>query len=343
MSQELNVYRFAVGKQTNQATPAVAPVKSLIMVAGDVAAARDQGQENWSDGATLYGGRTHWVNSVVGRGTLGLEFTPSEAAYLMYLFNGGEAVTANAERATWNDHKFEPGLQMGFWSTWWKKQGLTLIQRHKYNQCLIGQIQMEMSTANKAIRISPEVISLDPAENITADPTWPTMPVADSVMLFTEASGTFKVDTVTIRGTSQCTVVLNQALEPTWTDDVVPQEIQRGTPTASIACTILPDADGLAQWNKYLYGTATPTAGAKPTRTLPALGSYEFTAKKGVGASLTGMNKFVAAGVRWNMPDWPAPNPDGGAATLALAGTIEPVTGQPLWSHTITCLDPAFT
>lgn len=344
MSQETNVYRFACGKQTAKGTPLSAPLKSLIMVGGDITASRDQGVEAWSDGATMYGGRTQWVNNVVGRGTLGCEMTPSEAAFLFYLFNGAETVAANVDRPAWNDHTFVPGLTMPFWSTWWKKQGLAnQVQRQKYIDCLVSQLQIEGSTANKAIRISPEILSLDPAQNLTVDPTWPALPTAADAMLYTEASGTFKIDTITIRGHSQFTVVLNQALDPVWTDDIVPYEVQRGAPAATIACTIQADADGLAQWNKYLYGTSTPADLAKPIKTLPALGAYEFEAKKGSGAGLTGRFKFSAAGVRWNLPEWPAPNPAGGGATLSMAGTIEPVTAQPLWQAILASADAAFT
>lgn len=343
MSQELNVYRFACGKQTAKGTPLAAPVKSVISVAGDIGTTRDQGNENWSDGATLYGGRTYWVNNVTGRGTLGLELTPSEGAHQMWLFNGAETVAADASRPLWNMHTFVPGLTMPFYATWWRKVGINVLQRQRFRDCLTGQVQLEGSTANKAIRLSPEVMSLDPAENLSVDPTWPALPTSDVVMLYTEASGTFKVDTVTIRGHSQFTVVLNQGLDLVYTDDVIPFEVIRGTPSATIACTIQADSDGLAQWNKYLYGTSTPGAGALPTKTMAALGSYGFQATKGVGTGLTGRFNFTAAGVRWNLPDWPAPNPDGGNATLALAGTIEPVAGQPLWQTDITCSDPAFT
>lgn len=342
MSQELNVYRFACGKQTAKGTPLAAPLRSLVAVAGDLATARDQSNENWSDGTTLFGGRTYWVNNVLGRGTVGVEATPIELAFLMYLFNGAETTNANAERAAYTDHVFTPGLNLPFWSSWWKKQGITPLQRQRFVDCLVGQVQLEGSTANKAIRISPEVISLDPAENLAADPTWPAIPDTSEVVLYTEASGTFKIDTVAIRGHSQFTVVLNQALEPNFTDDIVPFEMVRGTPQATVACTIQADADGLAQWNKYLYGTPTPSGGAKPIKTLPALGAYEFEAKKGTGAGLLARFKFEAPGIRWNLPDWPAPNPDGGNAQLAMAGTIEPVSGQPFWRVTATANQAAF-
>lgn len=342
MSQELNVYRFACGKQTAKGTVLTAPTRSLISVAGDIATSRDQSNENWSDGATLFGGRTYWVNNVLGRGTLGVEATPIEAAFLMYLFNGAETTNANAERAAYTDHVFVPGLTLPFWATFWKKAGISPVQRQRFADCLVTQIQLEGSTANKAIRISPEIISLDPAENLAADPTWTALPDTTETVLFTEAAGTFTIDTVVIRGHSQFTVVLNQALEPNFTDDVVPFEMIRGTPTATVACTIQADADGLAQWNKYLYGTATPSAGQKPIKTLPALGSYSFEAKKGAATTLLNRLKFEAPGVRWQLPDWPAPNPDGGNAQLALAGTIEPVTAQPLWRVTQTANQAAF-
>src|SRR5207237_8925211 len=109
MSQELNVYRFAGGKQTAKGTPLTAPVKSLIVVSGDLGTTRDQGNENWSDGATLYGGRTYWVNNVTGRGTLGVEMSPSEAAHQMWLFNGAETVAAEADRPLRHMQPVVPG------------------------------------------------------------------------------------------------------------------------------------------------------------------------------------------------------------------------------------------
>lgn len=343
MSTELSIYRFSAAKQTARGAAATAPDHSFIVPAGDIGTGRDEGSENWSDGATKYGGITRWPNNVTSRGDLGIEFTPTEVAWLMYIFNGSESVAANTERAAWNDHVAVPGLAPGYYSTWWKKQGVTVSQRMRHIDCQISQMQFEGSTANKAIRVTPNVLSIDPAHYLAVDPVWPALPTADDVLLYTEASGTFTIDGNVIRGHSQFTVVLNEDLNPVYTDDVVPFETQRGTPAATIACTIQADADGLAQWNRYMYGTATPVAGATPIRSSPPAGSYSFEAKKGSGALLAGRFKFEAPSVRWNLPDWPAPAPGGGNAQLALAGTMEPTAANPLWRTTVTCPAPAFT
>lgn len=343
MSTELNVYRTQAAKQTAKGSAAAAPTKAFRTVTGGIAVNRDQGSENVSDGATMFPDIVDWVNSVSGQGTLGIQLTPAESAYLMWLFIGAETVTANAERATYNDHVTQPGATPPFYSTWWDKEGLSLIQRLKHADCLVTQMQFEGSTANKALRVSPQVISLDPAQYLTADPTWATMPIADKVMLFTEAASTFTVDGTVFRGQSQFTVVLNRAGTPVYTDSITPYEVQFGTPEATVAGTFQADADSQALWNKQLYGTATPSNLAKPVATLPALGSYSFEAKKGATTTLTGRFKFEAAGVRWAIPEWPGPNPDGGNPTLTFNGGMRLSGANPLWKVTLTDLDPAFT
>lgn len=337
-TQETNIYALAAAKQTAKGTAATAPTKRLLQVAGDFDTAQDLGNESWSN-LGKYSGNTDWVNSVLGTGTPGVEADLDGLAYLMWLFSGSETVTTNVVTATLKDHVVIPSNTPGPYSTWWKTIGLTAPKRERFDDCRIGQVQLEGSTANKAIRVTPTVMALDPAKNLAADPTWPALPDPKTVLLFTEAAGAFMIDGVVIRGHSQFTVVLNENIGAKFTDDTVPYDVQRqGEPVATIAVTIEADAAGTAQYNKLLYGTATPTAGQAPMRRVPALGAYQFTMNKvdTDGTTILGGFRFEMPGVRWTKPDYPGPQPGGGDATLALAGSMRLVSGQPEWRTTVT-------
>jgi hypothetical protein len=332
---ETQIYALAAAKQTAKGTPATQPTKRFIQVGGDVPVAVDTGTENYSD-LDKFGDATDWINSVLGRGQPGLEADSDGLAYIMWLFNGAETVTANATNATLKDHVAVPAQNTGFYSTWWKRVGQNNVQRIRHDDCRISQVQLEGSTANKAVRVTPDVISLDPQKNLTADPTWPSQPAGSTVLIYTEAAGTFKVDTVTVRGHTQFTLVLNEDLAPVFTDDTVPYDVRRGQPVATLAITIQADADGQAQFNKLLYGTATPINAQAPSKRVSNLGAYEFNMLKLDGAGvLQGGLKAEVFGVRWNLPDYPGPSPDGGDATLALAGSMRKVAGTS-WKTTVT-------
>lgn len=343
MSTETQIYALAAGKQVAKGTALAAPTRRFIQVGGDFNVPQDLGSENFSD-LSKFGDSTDWVNSVLGRGNPSLQADFNNLAWLFYMFTGSETVAANATVPALKDHVAIDQAGSGFYSTWWKRVGQSTIDRKRFIDCLISSIQLEASSANKALRVTPDIISLDPAENLASDPTWPSLPTTDKVLLYTEASGTFKIDTVTIRGHSQFTVTINEDLQADFTDDTVPYEVRRGNPTAQIACTIRADADGLAQVNKLLYGTTTPSAGQKPQKRVPAIGAYEFNMTKlDASATLIGGFKFEMPGVRWQLPDYPGPNPDGGEPTLAMAGSMRKVSGQPAWRTTVTNGEVAYT
>src|SRR4051794_8932284 len=117
---ESNVYALAVCSQTNNTTPATAPSKRLIQVAGDFSVAREDGSENWSD-LDRFGDSTDFVNTLIGNGNPSFEAQANELAYLCWLFFGQETFTAkNVGAGTQKPPKFifTPGTTTGYWSTW---------------------------------------------------------------------------------------------------------------------------------------------------------------------------------------------------------------------------------
>lgn len=324
---EPNIYALWGAKQTAKATAvAVASIgHRLVQVAGDFGYARDDGEENYSD-LNKYGSSADWVNSSLGNGEPGIEATPDELAWLMWMYHGGETVTPVTGPPTAQKHTFTPSTARPHWGTWFRRVGLNVLQRHTMVDSLVTRIQVEGSTANKAVRATPRILSLDPFIVQTADPT-AVMPT-DKTFLYTDGSGLFTIDTVAFTGQSQFTLVLDEALEPVFGDDVVPFEVVQGRPLVTIGVTLYMDATALAQFNKLVYGTATPTIGTKPLKTLPALGSYSFYLKqRDTAGALNGREfKLTIPNVKWTPPAAPAPNPDGGATEIALAGAMRAVT-----------------
>jgi hypothetical protein len=234
---------------------------------------------------------------------------------------------ANTTAGVLATHKYVPGTSI-FYSTFWKRVGQQVLSRQRFNDCRLGQLVMEGSTANKALRVTPTLISLDPGEIMAADPT-PDIPTAP-VLIYTEAEGTFNIDGLVIRGHSQFTLTLGEALTPGYGDSAVAHDVVRGNSEVTLGVSIFADEEGLNLYHRHVYGTASPAAGAKPLRTVPALGSYEFALNKkdSAGNTIAAFRPKIS-GVKWAPLDtFVAPNPDGGGGEIALTGGMRKVPGQ---------------
>lgn len=340
--QELQVYGLWAGKQTAKGTKNAAPTRRFKQVAGAFSTNREDGSETWSDG-TMFPDTQDWVNTLAGNGAPGIESTPDELSWILWAFMGGETTTAVTGPPAKTKHTAVPLPGLGHWTTWVTRQGSSVIDRLSYNDCQIGQVQLEGSTANKAVRVTPTVISLDPAEQLAADPA-ATMPL-DQTFLYTDGTGAFTLDGTVIRGHSQFTIVMNKDLQPVYSDDVTIYDLAIGAAVTTVAVTMYFDADGRAMWNKLLYGTATPATAAKPRHGLSPMGAYTFTLTQRDRAGVLTGDKLVVTvpSVNWALPNAPDPNAGGGAGELALAGAMRKTSGQPDWTIAIDNDAAAFT
>jgi hypothetical protein len=321
---ETNIYGLWGGKQTAQGTPNITPAHRLVQVAGDIAPARDDGSEAYSD-LTKYGGETEWVNSVSGAGEPANEATPDELAWLHWMFHGAETVTSVVGPPTAQKHRFVPTSGRGFLGTYFARVGQSVIRRHQHNDTLITRLVVEGSTANKAVRATPRLLSLDPANIYTTDPT-AAMPT-DKPFLYTDGASSFTIDGTVFRGASQFTYTIDDAWDVVYADDVLAFDWQQGTPTVTVGVTLYFDAAALGYWNTLVYGTAAPVAGTKPLKRVPALGSYaaDLVQKDTTGAATGRRFNPQFSNVKWAIPDAPGPAPGGGTAEVTLAGTCRQV------------------
>lgn len=340
MALESNLYALWAAKQTAKGTPAVASTKRFNQVAGDVATNREDGAEGFSN-MDRFGDMQDYVNTLTGEGNPGLQATPTETAWLCWIFFGADTVTGAAD--PWK-HVFTPQTNGGFWATFWKRVGGSVAQKEKFNDCKVGQLVMEGSTGQKVIRVTPSVLSLDPGEVYTTDPLT-TQPIEDA-FLWTEGTGTFKVNGVVLNGSSQFTATWDEGLSPYYGDDVVAVDLVTGNANITLGTTVLVDAAGQGEYNKRIYGEAAPAAGKKPLKVPEAVGSYLFklTKKNAAGALVPARTLEVEfPGVKW-APDLAIPpSPDGGAVELSLGGSMRKVGVEPGSKITIECGNAAFT
>jgi hypothetical protein len=251
-------------------------------------------------------------------------------------------VIANTTPGVNATHTFAPQNALGFWSTWWQTVGADNQQKLKHNDVRLGGMQIEASSGSKDLQVSPQLLSLDPAEVYTTDPTLP-MPTSP-VMLFTEGASNWVIDGITIRGLTQFQLQLSYAISPSYGDDVTPYALERGTPTMVITATTKADDVMLARWNNWLYGTPTPPAGTKPIKRVPALGSFSAAmAKKDSAENTIGSFNFSAPGVRWQIPASVAPNPGQGSGDISLTGNLRKLGSNALYSAAVGCQSAAFT
>jgi hypothetical protein len=255
-------------------------------------------------------------NGVTGLGT---------AAKPFYLYKTADttspAVTVtNTTPGVRGKHTFTPQSTQGFWTTFVRSVGTSVVQRHSMVDCLIGGFTIESSQAQKDMRITPNLLSLNPYKIVASDPAAALPTGADARPFFyTEAQNSITLgtgaSTAVINGASAVSLTVSEDRSPAYGDDVVPYDFAVGTPTVAVSVTFIFDAVGLGRWNELVYGTASPATGATPLKGIPSPGSLtgDWTQKSPApdGTVFSTGNEFKATlpSLNWDVPPAPAPLP----------------------------------
>lgn len=332
------------GKQTAKGTPLAnaSMFRRGRHVAGDVNVARDDANENYTDGER-FNNAADFVNTLIGNGNPTLQAQAGVVGHLAYLFLGGETVTGSADPWT---HVATPNNAGSFWSTWAKKVGSSVGPlRQRFADCRMTSLRIEGSSAAKIVKVTPTFVSLDSGEVFAVDPV--AVEEVGEPLLYTDGVGTFTIDGTVFKGHSSFAVQINDSVTPWYGDDVTAHDIVFGLGNIVVEnVTILLDQPGLDKWNTLLYGTAAPGVGAKPLKTIAAqaLGSYTFDLNR---AAVGGLGireiKVELPGVKWAIPDAPPLNPDGGAAEMALGAEARRNASNPMIKITTKSADAAYT
>jgi hypothetical protein len=325
---ESNVGAVWVGRQTAKGTPSVVAGKKCRMVGGSMPQTNTAyGNENFMDG-NRFQNATDFVDTIQGGGAPAIQAQSGVFAYLCYLFCGQESFAT----AT---HTITPASG-SFWTTWWKSLGATTVMRERYEDCRITQLVIEGSTGQKVLRVTPTILSLNPGRITNADPV--KADDATEALNYNQAQGTFTIDGTVVTGHSAFTITCSDDLQPYRGDSPFAMALAPGRGTIGLNATILLDDQGLAQFYKIYYGNTNPSSGSLPVTSVPALGTYEFTATLSASESI----KIKFYGVRWSPPDAPDGNPDGGAITLGLTGGGRLVASNPMIEFTVKNADPTY-
>lgn len=253
----------------------------------------------------------------------------------------GVAITGNPAKTR---HRFTPIPGVGKFIGLRGRVGSSQITRQQFNDMLVSQLVLEGSTANQALRVTPTTLAVDPAVVKGADPAQ-ALPTKRPY-LHGEGVGRYEIDNVVFRGHSQFTLTLNLDLQPVYGDDNRIYDFAIGNAGVTIGVTVFLDAEGIPQWNRAVYGEGSPPADARPMTRLPALGSYAYDLRAlnpDTGATNGDTARLDVPGVKWNVPDRPPPNPEGGPAELAFTGEMRVVSGQPEYQLDVECDAAAFT
>lgn len=281
---------------------------------------------------------------VTFQGQLGKQLVP-----LLTLDNtaatGGTATIVHTTPGSNFLHVATPADVGGFYSTWLKSVGKSVIYRGQFNDCRISNLRFEGSSASKVVKVTPTLLVLDPGQVPAGDPTQNddgTRP-----FIYTEAAGTFTIDGQVYRGHSAFAIEAQWGLQEWYGDDVVPFDIVNTRATVVLqGITIILDAAGLARYNTQLYNTPTPATNAKPVKTIPALGSYQcqFNRISPYTGGISESAKFEVPSVKWD-PNLTIPaNPAGGPVELPLAGEFRKAAGQPAFRISVgSHIDPAYS
>jgi len=326
-------------KQSAKGSPSATAFRRGRHTAGDLTVNPDLGSENYTDGERFNNAQS-FVNSVQGNGNPTFQAQCGVVGHLAYLMSGQETVTGAGDPFT---HVATPANTGSFWSTWFKRVGQAVGPlRERYNDCKLISLRIEGSSAAKIVKVTPTFVSLDAGEVWASDPV--AVEETGNPMVYTEAVGTFRIAVASaeavFKGHSSFAFQINDAVAPWFGDDVVPHDITFGVGNIVIEnITLLVDAAGLGIYNELIYGSASPAAGTKPRKDVPALGSYNFDLLRGSTREI----KVELPGVQWN-PDVAVPlNPDGGAVELTLGAEARKSGSNPMYRITTKSADPAYT
>lgn len=242
-------------------------------------------------------------------------------------------------------HSFKPTLGTPpFWLTFYRRVGLSVIQRSRMVDALISGWALAAGNGNnKVMRFTPTILALQPAQWQTSDPAdaFPT----EQPWLYTDGKGSWTFGAEVYPGQSQFNISGQQERTPVYGDDTTPYDMSVANASFTLGATLLGDQQAMDLLNEQLYGTASPIANQAPLGSIPSVVSYGGLMKqREPDGFANGYDLDIhIPGVQLNVPASPGPAPGGGSPELAFTGTLFPVAGQDPYTVAIWCDEPAFS
>lgn len=202
------------------------------------------------------------VNMVGANGSIPMYARPDSLGIFLYGAFGAVAHTGAGDPWT---HTYTFALTQP-WLTLWKNIGGLLFERYIDNK--IGDLEL-ISEKGQPLRVTAPILGLSPRYLGTAESGSPAAADNAAPFMHYDGKGALKLETVAIASIERIRILIPSGLVAQQGDDVEGSDVTEGQRRATIeTVNIITD---LAQYNRFHYGTATPSAGDPPTKNVVEL------------------------------------------------------------------------
>jgi hypothetical protein len=315
---ESGIFALWGGKQAARGTPAVTADKKLRQVAGALAIQRAIASENFGDGERFANGMDY-TDTLTGGGDPSFEGQAGAGAWLVAQSLGQDSYAPGTPPTDPGTHTLTPSNAGARWLTFWKTVGSSVPNKEQYNDSKISQLVILSSAAQKVLRLTPTIMSLDPGIVYATDPL--VVDDNEDPFLWTQSHGTFNIDARgvgVITEISELTITINDGLNPWYGEDIRVNSLVPSRGTISVAFTMLITDGTMPIYNLIHYGTETPAVGALPINTVH-YGSIDMNMSFGTGPTLRKWKQTIPK-VRYATDVAVAGAVDGGPIEMAIGG-----------------------
>jgi hypothetical protein len=328
---ELNQAGLWWANQTALGAAASTAIKKGRWVGGNVGGTVTMGQEPYADGSR-FNSTKQFPDRLEGGGSPGIQGQVGVLGHLLWCMCGSETVTGTGPYV----HTIVPGSTSKY-MTWWTSVGSAVARKRKHVDCRPRAVTMTGATDQKVVRITPEILSINPDLINATDPV-KTLDTEEP-LLYTEGASTYTVNGTVFPVHSAFSVTISDGLELVYGDRINAADVATTLGEVSFTVTLALNSSAQQLVNTLKYGNATPADTTAPQQSAPAIGTYAFD----ITRSTTDEFKVEILNVSWNVPDEPDPSPQGGVPTITLSGRGIVVGASPIIRFTVKNNDPAYT
>jgi len=262
-----NIAEIAIALQAAQGTAAAAAQHRMRLSGGGLPIMRDVADIEESSGDVLLD--STFVARVRLEGSPAFVARPNFVGLLAYGALGAKAVSGAGDPWT-HTLTLAPSPFTLPWLTVWAM--LANGQFVKCKDALVGSLTFE-SSAGGLLIVTATIIGKDPRYNTSAQHTTDMGAVAVETLdplIHGDATGALKVEGTAVSSISRAKVEIVNGAEAQYGDSITPDMITVARRTLNVETEqIIGD---FALWNRLHFGSATPSAGDAPTRSILELG-----------------------------------------------------------------------
>lgn len=247
-----NIADLSIGIQTTQGTAAATPLSRLYLMGGGLGPLRDNADVEETSSSRLR--NTGYTQNVRVEGSPQFAVRPNSIVPLLWAAMGAKAVTGASDPYT---HTLTLAATQPY-ATLWRTLG-PLYER--FVDCKVGRLLFE-SEAGGVLAVTADWLGLSPAFQTTAQTT--ATPETTNTFIHADLAGQFLVETVAASRIRRVAISIGTGAQIAYGDKVTGDAVEEGMQEITIQTEqVIAD---FAQWNRYHYGTASPSNNAAPTQ-----------------------------------------------------------------------------